>query len=235
MALHKAAAQPALSAVAALLSTGVSADDRDDTGSTALQSAIQGSSEHLKVAQLLLEHGANPNAVDAMQETPLHVSVAYDMTSFVSLLLKHGADIAAESALGWSAIATATRLGHTNSLKLMCDHADGSSRTLAALAAAAGVAARGRHWQCLAVLLKAGGRLAGPGWVHARVSELGAADVSTACTELVHAWLQDTSFIHLQWQKLRRQQQDCASIGLGLRRLLLSSLAARKQQCEEQQ
>lgn len=170
-----------------------------------------------------------------MQETPLHTSVAYDMTSFVSLLLKHGADIAAESALGWSPIATAARLGHTNSIKLMCDHADGSKRTLAALAAAAGVAAKGQHWQCFALLLKTGGTLAGSGWVHARVSELGAADVNTACMELVRTWLQDTEFIHLQWQELRRQQRDCVLIRPGLRRLLLSSLAARKQQCEEQQ
>jgi ankyrin repeat protein len=62
-------------------------------GSPLLVHAVEGRSHGL--AQLLLEHGANPNANGGESETktPLHRAVEYSDCNMARLLLAHGADV----------------------------------------------------------------------------------------------------------------------------------------------
>jgi hypothetical protein len=57
----------------------------------------------LHVAKLLLEDGANPNALTTFGESPLFFAITSHRTALVALLLEHGADIKQETRLpvGW--------------------------------------------------------------------------------------------------------------------------------------
>jgi len=64
---------------------------RDKNGNTPLHLAA----EHgfLDVARLLLEHGADVNAIGKSGWTPLHVAAVNGRMAIVRLLLEHGADV----------------------------------------------------------------------------------------------------------------------------------------------
>jgi uncharacterized protein len=64
-------------------------------GDTALHLAAIGG--HVKVAEVLLAHGANVNATDGSKLTPLHRAAAYAPADLVALLLAHEADPDAKS------------------------------------------------------------------------------------------------------------------------------------------
>lgn len=68
---------------------------------------------HLDTARLLLENGANPNAVDRRSRTPLHfIFPAHPNTpEFVGLLCKHGADVNARCDRGRSPLHCIARYG----------------------------------------------------------------------------------------------------------------------------
>lgn len=54
-----------------------------------------------QMAELLLKHGADPNAMNVHGDTPLHVAAFYGCTSVVELLLRHGADPNIDGFEGW--------------------------------------------------------------------------------------------------------------------------------------
>ncbi|AFA40166.1 Ankyrin repeat protein [Pyrobaculum oguniense TE7] len=54
-----------------------------------------------QMAELLLKHGADPNAMNVHGDTPLHVAAFYGCTSVVELLLRHGADPDIDGFEGW--------------------------------------------------------------------------------------------------------------------------------------
>lgn len=63
----------------------------DSLGYTALHwIAIRGD---VKLAELLLENGADVNAIDNLQQTPLQRAVAHDEDKTVDLLIKRGANV----------------------------------------------------------------------------------------------------------------------------------------------
>lgn len=86
--------------VVKLLLTRVPVNDMT-TGETPLISAVA-CGRH-KVAQYLLENGADPNLKDASGTPPLHHAVMADSLKCVKLLLKHGADPNATDANGRNA------------------------------------------------------------------------------------------------------------------------------------
>lgn len=68
----------------------VQIDSTDVDGDTPLHKLLwQGNTYGV---ELLLEHGANPNAVGDMGETPLHVAISQSNGRAVAALLKAGAD-----------------------------------------------------------------------------------------------------------------------------------------------
>lgn len=96
--LREAARNNDMMRMKVLLARGVSADATSEDGSTALHVCAQ--QALAKGAQLLLDHGADPNSHDLLGFTPLHwaVQLRREETSTTSrldtirVLLRHGAD-----------------------------------------------------------------------------------------------------------------------------------------------
>ena len=77
--------------MARLLKKGISADLEDSAGYTSLHYAARGG--HCEICKVLLENGANVNAVTRCgHATPLHRSSMQGNKRVVELLLKFGAD-----------------------------------------------------------------------------------------------------------------------------------------------
>jgi ankyrin repeat protein len=100
--IHLAAALDDLTAAADLLDADPAARDRRTTlddclgfhsGGTPLHVAADSGSE--RVAALLLERGADPNARSLIDHTPLHAAAAAGQEDVAALLLLRGADLAA--------------------------------------------------------------------------------------------------------------------------------------------
>ena len=72
-------------------SARVNARHPEDGGTALSAAALHG---HLKIAQLLLEHGANPSRSNRDGNTPLHVAAFLCRFDLVDLLLEHGASAA---------------------------------------------------------------------------------------------------------------------------------------------
>ena len=65
-------------------------------GETAVH--IAAAAGHIEMLQMLLTHGADPNAEDRIRETPLHYAAMTGEARSIRLLLKHGAEPQVESA-----------------------------------------------------------------------------------------------------------------------------------------
>ena len=87
-----------------LLSKGalVNSASQNAMNVTPLHSAVAG--DHLAVAQALIDHGADVNAVQSDQYTPLHGAAQNGNLDMINLLLKHGADVHAKQADGKEAV-----------------------------------------------------------------------------------------------------------------------------------
>ncbi|XP_077442890.1 ankyrin repeat and SOCS box protein 2-like isoform X2 [Stigmatopora argus] len=77
-------------------------NERGDRGETPLLVAVSG--EHAGCASLLLEKGADPDAVDRDRETPLYKACERDNAALVALLLNHGAAVDPKCFQGWTAL-----------------------------------------------------------------------------------------------------------------------------------
>lgn len=95
--LLEAAGQGCVPVLAALLARGVAATGtgllrlNGGAGNTALHAAAgQGK---IEAARVLLDHGADPNAMNGWGETPLHCAVGQRQPGMVTFLLERGADI----------------------------------------------------------------------------------------------------------------------------------------------
>ena len=64
---------------------------------------------HLKVAQLLLEHGADANIRDIFQSTPLHLASQGGHAELTRTLLEHGADLGAQNKVNLTPLHLALR------------------------------------------------------------------------------------------------------------------------------
>jgi ankyrin repeat protein len=80
-----------------LIDSGANANASNDVGATALMWAIDDPDKVL----LLLEHGADPNATSAENQTPLTIALANKASAaVVNLLLEHGANVDVKSYRG---------------------------------------------------------------------------------------------------------------------------------------
>lgn len=92
------------------LKAGVDPNARDASGSPALKLAVvMGNETSLEICRVLLASGAQADARDACQRTPLMCAVGRsplkDRNAIVELLLDHGADPSARASASWSCTA----------------------------------------------------------------------------------------------------------------------------------
>ncbi len=88
--------------VARLIAATSKLDAHGYQGCTALHRAVE--HNNVVVTQMLLSAGAEPNSVDAAEETPLMICAKYECTESAQLLISHGADIAKTSKNGQAAL-----------------------------------------------------------------------------------------------------------------------------------
>jgi ankyrin repeat protein len=82
-----------------------------------LHAAVAG--DHLGIARLLLEAGADPNAVQQDSFRPLHGAAQNGNVGIVRLLLDHGADPTLSDAQGRAARALAEEGGYAEAAALL--------------------------------------------------------------------------------------------------------------------
>jgi len=113
-----------LSVVELLLIQGaeVNTPSRNSLNVRPLHSAV--ASQHLLIAQALLEQGADPNLRQAGDFTPLHGATQNGQLEMIQLLLKYDADLNAKSAEGLTPLAMAQERGHTQAIELLREHGD---------------------------------------------------------------------------------------------------------------
>ena len=77
------------------------------------------------VARLLLEHGADVNALKEGHSTPLHVAARYGRVEVVRVLLRHGANVGAKEDGGKTALEVASEERYDEIKKLLSEHCAG--------------------------------------------------------------------------------------------------------------
>jgi ankyrin repeat protein len=119
-----------LEAVRGLLDQGVNANVKNEQNSSVLLLALKNSkksrfargasAEHVAIMRLLINRGADVNAVNNRGQTPLHWAATYGYTDTVRLLLEKDADINAIDSDGETPLikATYTRNAETAALLL---------------------------------------------------------------------------------------------------------------------
>ena len=102
--LHLAAYNGFLGVVRTLVERNADINARDSSGNTSLHRAMEGFEEpesvqgrSIDVVELLLVHGADPNAKNDHHATPLHQASYYGSVKGAQLMLEHGADVHARS------------------------------------------------------------------------------------------------------------------------------------------
>jgi ankyrin repeat protein len=103
---------------ALLLDHGAKVDPRDPAGRTALMYASSG--PFVETVELLLEHGADPLAVDQEEHfTPLMFAASEGQAEVVRVLLEHGSDPSMMDVDGDTALSFATQHGHAEVVDLL--------------------------------------------------------------------------------------------------------------------
>lgn len=82
-----------------------------------INSAVAG--QHLEIARLLLDHGANPNAVQGEGFTPLHGAAQNGQNEMIELLLSRGANPTAKTSKGQTPREMAIESGHPEAAALL--------------------------------------------------------------------------------------------------------------------
>lgn len=108
--LLSAAASGKPNVVRNALAAGARIECRDAYGRSALLLAVLG--DHVETAQLLIEHGADPNAVDDRLDTPWLATGTTGSVAMLETLLPAGPDMSIKNRYGGIAIIPASERGH---------------------------------------------------------------------------------------------------------------------------
>jgi len=74
------------------------------------------------VVQLLLKHGANVDAKDNTDSTPLHLASRCRLLDAIQLLLQNGANVHAQDREGKTAFIVASGRGHQEVMQLLSEY-----------------------------------------------------------------------------------------------------------------
>jgi uncharacterized protein len=123
--LHQAAAQGNAQAVHALLAQGVNLEARNPAGATALLVATH--HNHVDVARVLMEAGADVNAQDLIQDSPYLYAGARGFNGILKMTLEHRADLKSTNRFGGTALIPAAERGHVQTVQMLIalDRIDG--------------------------------------------------------------------------------------------------------------
>jgi uncharacterized protein len=102
------------------IGAGYDVNSRDGNGYTALHWAAY--SGQLSAAQVLVDHGAEIEAVDNAQMTPLLVAASYDQVSVAAYLVSRGANVSARDNAGWTPLAYAVSNRDTELMVFLLRH-----------------------------------------------------------------------------------------------------------------
>jgi ankyrin repeat protein len=119
--LHKTIRDGAI--VQFLLNKGADVNCQKDDLCTPLHLAVRGG--HLKVARVLLEHGANFDLTDNMGKTPLYLLFdggGNQATQLAQYLLEYGADVNTRTMNGWTPLHKASFRGWIEISRILLDH-----------------------------------------------------------------------------------------------------------------
>ena len=110
--LLSAAASGKPNDVSNALAAGARIEARDAYGRSALLLAVL--AHHVETAQLLIEHGADPNAVDDRLDTPWLATGTTGSVAMLETLLPAGPDMSIKNRYGGIAIIPASERGHVD-------------------------------------------------------------------------------------------------------------------------
>lgn len=113
---------------------------------------------HRNIAEFLLEHGANVDAVsaDGFEQTPLNEAAHYGSTDVAALLLDHGADINARDIMGATPLEWGALYGGKNVVSLLIARGAVVNAQAASGKTALHLAATAGHTEVVALLLAHG-------------------------------------------------------------------------------
>src|ERR1700761_4473903 len=102
-----------------LLDHSATVHSEDSLGRTPLHLVAKGAirdigHDGVAVAKLLLENGADSNAKDKHQNTPLHLASCFGNVEIVRVLLDHDANSSAENAQGYTALHMVSRSAYSS-------------------------------------------------------------------------------------------------------------------------
>src|SRR5690606_16401499 len=115
--LADAAEQGDLATIERLVQNGTKVDSRLLDGTTALHWAVL--RDQVDAARMLLDHGADPAAVNRNGMTPLYLAAQNGNAAMVALLLDAGASPNAVATTGESTLMTAARTGAPDVVELL--------------------------------------------------------------------------------------------------------------------
>jgi len=117
--LYEAAERGDTESMKKMLSSDVKIDEINEHGWTALMISV--AQQHEEAANMLLQHGANPNIENAFGRNPLMYAARYANKSLVKNLLKYGADPNLNHLGEMSALSAAAASGDEEIVKILLD------------------------------------------------------------------------------------------------------------------
>jgi uncharacterized protein len=105
-----------------LLKEGVDIEANDKRGRTALMIATH--AQNVEAAKVLIDGGANVNALDDMHDSPFLYAGASGYTEIVSYCLRHGADFTVFNRYNGTALIPACERGHVETVKELLQRKD---------------------------------------------------------------------------------------------------------------